>query len=136
MGIPYNENPELMAMKQDLADRKFRVQMIGLLVTGLLIAATIASIFLFPAAASAVAKAGAERALITGVLGLGAGITTLFTLKEVKRLEMDEKFIQSYMQGKNYWGEGFREEVAERGYGVGSPFPLGAPPPQSLTRDR
>ncbi|MFO0389623.1 MAG: phage holin family protein [Alphaproteobacteria bacterium] len=117
--IPYQENPELMAMKEDIAERKYRVQMTGLLVGGALIAAAIASVFFFPAAAGAIMNSGAGGAklLITGLLGVGAAITTMLTLKEVKRLEVDEKYVQSYMQGKNYWGEGYRKEVAEHGYG-------------------
>lgn len=116
--IPYQENPELMAMKEDIAERKYRVQMTGLLVGGALIAAAIASVFFFPAAAGAIMNSGTGGAklLITAVLGIGAAITTMLTLKEVKRLEVDEKYVQSYMQGKNYWGE-YRKEVAEHGYG-------------------
>lgn len=131
--IPYQENPELMAMKEDIAERKYRVQMTGLLVGGALIAAAIASVFSFPAAAGAIMNSGAGGAklLITAVLGIGAAITTMLTLKEVKRLEVDEKYVQSYMQGKNYWGE-YRKEVAEHGYG-GVQTPQGLPTRQSET---
>ncbi len=130
--IPYQENQELMAMKEDIAERKYRVQMTGLLVGGVLIAAAIASVFFFPAAAGAIMNSGAGGAklLITGLLGVGAAITTMLTLKEVKRLEVDEKYVQSYMQGKNYWGEGYRKEVAEHGYG-GVQAPQGLPTRQN-----
>lgn len=108
-----------MAMKEDIAERKYRVQMTGLLVGGALIAAALATAFFFPAAASAAMAGGAGGAklIMSGLLAVGAAITTMLTLKEVKRLEVDEKYVQSYMQGKNYWGAGYREEVAEHGYG-------------------
>ena len=137
--IPYKSNEELMAMKEDIADRKFKVRMIGVLVTSALVVGAIAAAFFLPGAASAVAGAGSGgvNAVLSLVMGAGAGITSLLTMKEVKRLEMDEKYIQTYMQGKNYWGEGYREEVAEKGYSMsGSPFPKGAPPPPQQQRDR
>lgn len=124
--IPYYSNEELVEMKQDIADRKFRVRMIGALVVGALIAAAIATLFFVPGAASTLFSAGPEvgKLVMSGILAVGAGITSLFTMKELKRLEMDEKYLQTYMQGKNYWGEGYRKEVAEHGYSLQSPqFP-------------
>lgn len=118
-------------MKEDIAERKFRVQMTGLLVGAALITAAIASMFFFPAAVGQIMNAsGGARLVTTALLGVGAAITTMLTLKEVKRLEVDEKYVQSYMQGKNYWGEGYREEVAERGFG-GVQAPRGLPSRQN-----
>lgn len=132
-GLPYQQNEELMAMKEDIADRKFRVKMIGMAVTGLLLVGALATAFMVPAAAGLLGS-GLGKLL----LPLAAAVTSFVTLKEVKRLEMDEKYLQTYMQAKNHWGEGYREEVAEKGYGFGrSPsFPEGAPPPPELERER
>lgn len=129
---PYNTNPELVAMKNDIANRKFRVQLIGMGVTAVLAIGALAAFFLIPGAGAAVGAMGGASAT-KAVLGLGmaaAGtVTSLVTMKEMKKLEMDEQFLQSYMQGKNYWGEGYREEVAEHGYALKAPAFPGAPPP-------
>ncbi len=130
---PYNANPELVAMKNDIANRKFRVQLIGMAVTGALVVGALATLFFVPGAIGAVGTAGGAsmaKLLVVGSMGVASTVTSLITMKEVKKLEMDEKYLQSYMSGKNYWGEGYREEVAEHGYAITSPTFQGAPPPQ------
>jgi len=117
---PYNA-PQLAAMKQDIADRSFRVRMIGMAITALFAVAGIAAMFLLPGGA------GMAKPILYGALALGGGITTLITMKEAKKLEMDESYLQSYMQGKNYWGAGYRQEVAEHGYAGPSPLMSGPP---------
>lgn len=112
--LPYKSNAELVAMKEDLANRKFRVELIGMAVTAAFGIAAIASMFMFPALA---AEGG--KGMLTLAMWGASGVTSLITLKEVKKLEMDEEFISSYMKAKNHWGEGYREEVAEKGYGFG-----------------
>lgn len=114
-----------MAMKEDIANRAFRIRMTGMIITAALAVAAIATAFLLPAG---VLSAGMAKPLITGVLALAGAITTLVTMKEVKRLEIDEQYLQSYMEGKNYWGAGYRQEVAERGYSGPSPIMAGMPP--------
>ena len=54
-----------------------------------------------------------------GMVGLMAGgsLSEALTLKDRKKLEIDEAMVNSYMSGKNYWGAGYREEVADHGYG-------------------
>lgn len=129
---PYNANSELVAMKEDIANRKFRIQLIGMAVTAVFMGAAIATLFFAPAATAgalgALGAGGAKAALGIGMAAVG-GITSLITMKELKKLELDEKFLQSYMSGKNYWGEGYREEVLEHGYSIQSPALSGAPLP-------
>jgi hypothetical protein len=124
---PYNA-PQLLAMKQDIADRSFRIKMTGMLITGLFIAAGVAAMFLLPGSSLALAKP-----LIYGAMAVGGAVTTVVTMREAKKLEIDEHYIQSYMQGKNYWGEGYRKEVAEHGYS-GPPLTMQGPPMRSHQR--
>jgi hypothetical protein len=127
--IPYNANPELLAMKDDLADRKLRIKLIGMAVTGLFAVAAVASMFFLPVLLPELATtvAPAAKLVLSGGLAAASWVTSLITTKEVKKLEVDEQYIASYMQGKNYWGEGYREEVLEHGYNLQPPFLTGAP---------
>jgi len=128
---PYNVNPELTSMKNDIADRKFRIRMIGMAVATVFALTALAAVVAVPVLLPEIAATALPLAkfVLAGGLGLASAATTLFTMKEVKKLEIDEKFLQSYMQGKNYWGEGYREEVAEHGYSIQAPHFQGAPPP-------
>ena len=128
---PYNANPELVAMKDDFADRKFRVKLIGMAITAAFAVAAAATLFALPVLAPqmAVGMLPMAKLLIGCSMAAASWLTSMITMKEVKKLEIDEKFITSYMQGKNYWGEGYREEVAEHGYALQSPTFQGAPPP-------
>lgn len=126
--IPYNANPELVAMKQDLADRKFKIKMKGFMIVAALVAVgVIAAVGLASMGALPAIGGEAGKWLIQGAIGIGSTVVTLSTMKEVERLEMDEQYIESYMQGKNYWGEGYRKEVLEHGY-EGPQVPFNAPP--------
>lgn len=125
--IPYNTQ-ELMAMKEDLANRKFRVKLIGTAITIALGAAAIGAFFFVPGAQNVALSSGGHH-LFGALMTAGTAITSFITLKEVKKLEMDEQYIQSYMQGKNYWGAGYRQEVAEHGLNLQAPSFHGAPPP-------
>jgi hypothetical protein len=46
----------------------------------------------------------------------GGGIASILTYKATKKLQIDEEYLESHMQGKNWWS-GYRKEVAEQGYG-------------------
>jgi len=125
---PYNANPELVAMKEDLAQRKLNVKIkgiligAGLVVGGLALAASLP--FLLPSlmtTATMEAFLPLAKPLVYAAMAGGSAIVGLATMKEIKKLEIDEQYIQSYMSGKNYWGEGYREEVAERGYSMAAP---------------
>jgi len=100
----FNQNPDLQAMKQDIADRSFRIKMKGMLITGAFAAVAIGALFLFPLAL------GAATPVVGLLAAAGSGIAGLLTLKETKKLQIDEEFLQTRMQGKNWWG-GYREEV-------------------------
>lgn len=50
----------------------------------------------------------------------------LSAMKEQTKLKLDEEMVQS----KNYWGEGYREEVAEHGYSLQASSFHSAPPPK------
>jgi len=131
------QQEELLAMKEDIANRKFNVRLKGMIITGLFAAGAIAAAFLIPGGSEAAELLGG-RGLLGLALAGGGAITTLATLKEIKKLELDEEYLKSYMQGKNYWGEGYREEVAEKGYGFGNnpqPFMAGAAPPQNTSKN-
>ena len=124
---PYNA-PQLMAMKNDIANRSFRIKMTGMIITALFAAAAVATIFFLPPGSFELIKP-----LLSVALGLGGAVTTMVTMREAKKLEIDEQYIQSYMQGKNYWGEGYRKEVAEHGY-AGPALTMQGPP--MATRDK
>jgi len=109
----YNTNPQLTNMREDVANRGFNIKVKGWLITGAtaLLGLGIGALFL---------TAVGPMALIAGAgLGLMAGgtVAEIATMKDRKKLAIDEEMVGSYMQGKNYWGEGYRKEVAEYGYG-------------------
>lgn len=108
---PFNQNAEMAAMKQNIADRAFNLKVKGMLITGALMLGAFALMFLAPT------LLGAATPLVGLALTAGSGIAGLITLKESKKLAMDEQYLQTYMQGKNHWGEGYREEVLEKGWG-------------------
>jgi hypothetical protein len=112
---PFNKNAEMARMRDDVANRKFNIKIKGMLITGALMLGGFALLAVAPA------LLGAATPLI-GVALMGASaIAGLFTLKETKKLEVDEQYLQGYMQGKTHWGEGYRKEVAEHGYSLGGP---------------
>lgn len=109
---PYNANPELSAMKEDIASRNYNLRIKHMLILGASLAGGIAL------GALLVPTIGAMGVVSGGILGFLAGgkISEMMTLKERTKLQIDEEMTQSYMSGKNYWGEGYRKEVAEHGY--------------------
>ncbi len=111
--IRYNANPELTKMREDVADRGYNLRMKGYIITGVsaLIGIGLGALFL--------TAVGPMALLAGGALGLMAGgpIAEMVTMKDRKKLEIDEDMVNSYMTGKNHWGAGYREEVAEHGYG-------------------
>ena len=131
---PFDADPQMAAMKQDIADRSFNIQLKGYLISGALAIAAVAVFFLVPEAALAMGSMG--PLLFAGVFAAGSGLAAMMTLKETEKLKIDEEFLKSRIQGKNYWGSGYREEVAEHGYaGPQAPFQNG-PPPQNKTLSR
>jgi len=107
------QNPELVAMKENLADRKFNLKIKGMLISGALMAAGIGLMLFAPG------LLGAATPLI-GLLGMAGGaIAGLFTMKEAQKLETDEQYLNTYMAGKNNWGKGLRDEVLAQGYSLG-----------------
>ncbi|MFO0389622.1 MAG: hypothetical protein ACK502_07905 [Alphaproteobacteria bacterium] len=138
---PYNQNEELVAMKQDIADRSYNIQVKKWMIGGLAIAGgvllgTLAlPLVPFLAAAKGVVGMGA---IMGGALGFMAGgvAADMATMKDREKLKIDQSMVDSYMSGKNYWGEGYREEVAERGYSLSGPGMVGAaPPPRGRGRE-
>ena len=121
---PYNANPELSKMKQDISDRQYKLMIKSIVITGAvaLIGAALGAMFL-PVVLPFLAEAGTFgliwSALAGGMVGMmgGGAVATMVTMKDQKKLAIDEEMLQSYMQGKNYWGSGYRQEVAEYGYG-------------------
>lgn len=118
---PYN-TPQLMAMKEDIANRAFKIKITGMIVTSLFVVAAVAAMFFMPGLAAAGGKS-----ILTMGMAAGGAVTGMITMREAKKLEIDENYIQSYMQGKNYWGAGYRQEVAEHGYG-GPSLTMQGPP--------
>ena len=134
MNAPYNANEELVAMKHDIADRNYKLKIKEMLITGAMVVGGVALGALALPAIPALAGMGAVTgAMMGGALGLASGgaVASLATMKDREKLKIDESMVDSYMSGKNYWGEGYREEVAERGYSLSgtSAFPGAAPPP-------
>lgn len=115
--MPYSDE-KLAEMKQDIADRTFAVKIKGMLITGAFIALAIGAGAIFPPAIAP---------LVMVASSLGGGLAALATLKETKKLQIDENILGNYISSKSYWGTGYREEVAERGYSLGGPVP-GFPP--------
>lgn len=130
-GSPYNANPELMAMKEDISKRRFGLTVKKMLIGGALVVAGIAAgMALLPAVAPTMFAGGTLfPAYFGGVVGMmvGGHIANLATMKESERLKIDEQYVNTYLQGKNHWGEGYREEVAEHGYSLAGPV-SGLPP--------
>lgn len=132
--VPYNTNPELSTMKEDIAQRNYQITMKEVLIGGAVIAAGVATGGLLGAAMMIGTEVIVIGAAVGGMAGLmgGAMIAGMSTMKERAKLKIDEDMVQSYTQGKNYWGEGYREEVAEHGYGgPQSPTFQGSPPPRN-----
>ena len=112
MNVPYNQNPELSTMKDDLSSRELRLKLKKAAIIGVTALAGFAvGAFFLPS----LLTAGLVGAMV-GV-ALGDKIADVMTLKDAAKLQIDNQMVQSYMSGKNYWGEGFREEVLEHGYG-------------------
>lgn len=132
---PYNA-PQLMAMKEDIANRALRIKMVGMAITTVFTVAAVALMFFAPAGL------GAGHHLFSLAMAAGGAVTSMVTMREAKKLEMDESYIQSYMRGKNFWGAGYRQEVAENGYsaaGLGlqaPPGPRGKPSTMECTNRR
>jgi len=124
----YNTNPELSKMKEDIADRNYNLQIKTWIISGItaLVGVGIGALFM--------GTIGPVGLLAGGALGLMAGgtIAEVMTMKDRKKLKIDEDMVDSYMGGKNYWGAGYREEVAEHGYG-GQQVPA---PRNNLGNDR
>lgn len=135
MNKPYDANEELVAMKQDIADRTYNISIKQMLipVIGAVVGGAI-GILLAPATAGA----SLMPALIGSAVGFfgGKAAADFATMKDREKLKIDQEMVDSYMQGKNYWGEGYREEVAEHGYSLGGPLPPSAPPPPSRDKGR
>jgi hypothetical protein len=134
---PYNQNEELVAMKHDIADRAYGIQVKSWIVGGLTIAAgAILGAMALPAVG--LVGSGLVGALMGGGLGFATGgiVADMATLKDREKLKIDQSMVDSYMSGKNYWGEGYREEVAEHGYSLSGPGMVGtAPPPRGRGRE-
>lgn len=120
---PYNANGELLDMKRDIADRSYKLTVkkffftaVGLIAGALLLPAVLPILGLG-------AITGIMPVIMGGALGAMAGgaVGEFLTMKERTKLKIDEDMTQSYMSGKNYWGEGYRKEVAEYGYGLSAP---------------
>ena len=110
----YNMNPELNKMREDVADRGYHLKIKSWIITGIsaLVGVGIGALFM-------TTPIGPMALLAGGAVGLMAGgpLAEALTMKDRKKLEIDEDMVNSYMSGKNYWGAGYREEVAEHGYG-------------------
>ena len=109
----YNTNPELSQMKEDIANRNYNLKIKTWVITGIttLVGVGIGALFM--------GTVGFPALIIGGGLGLmlGGTVGDVLTMKERKKLAIDEDMVNSYNTGKNYWGAGYREEVAEYGYG-------------------
>jgi hypothetical protein len=120
---PYNANPDLAKMREDISKRNQALLVktllivgIGLLLGGALGAALTPIVPFLGGFGSFGMILGTMAGGIVGG-GLGGMISQTMTVKERKQLQIDEEMLNSYMQGKNFWGSGYRQEVAEQGYG-------------------
>ena len=135
----YNANPDLVEMKEDIAKRSFRVTLKTMLITG---AAVAVGALLGMAVLPVLLPAMASSAVMAGYLGgaagllLGGHVATLATTKERQRLKIDEQYVESYNQGKNHWGSGYRQEVAEYGYSLAGPVSGLPPTAKNMAQDR
>lgn len=129
---PYNQNEELVAMKHDIADRAYGIQVKSWLMKGLTVGAGVLLGML------AAPTFGAAAVVIGGAVGLlGGGIVAdMATMKDREKLKIDQSMVDSYMSGKNYWKEGYVKEVAEHGYSLSGPAIAGAVMPPQRPRGR
>jgi hypothetical protein len=99
----FNQNPEMSAMREDVANRVFRLKIIEGVIK-------IAAIGLAIAAVATGIGSGIGAAFLPLALAAGAGIASFVTTKARKRLEIDEEFLESRMQGRNWWN-GYKMEI-------------------------
>ena len=117
MTSPFDVNPEVAAMKEDVAQRVFRLKTTETIITvAAVILGAIAAFTILPALAAGGGMTALGPAMLPLMLTLATGIGSYVTMKERKRLEIDQEFLQSRMQGRNWWG-GYRQEVMEQGHG-------------------
>jgi hypothetical protein len=119
---PFNANPQLVAMKEDIAQRGLRIKIVGGLISAIFF-----GLALFNAPA-------------LGVMGsllmlAGGGIASMITYKATKKLEIDQKFLETQMQGQNWWG-GYREQVMDRGGHQPASAPIHGLPVSSQQHER
>lgn len=127
---PFNANPEISAMKQNVADRIFKLKMVEGVINLAAVGLAIAGAFMVASSGGALAPA-----VVPIALAVGGGLASFVTMKARKKLEIDEEYLQSRMQGKNWWG-GYREEVAEQGYAQPSAPVLGGTPGRPQSRSK
>jgi hypothetical protein len=102
----FNQPADLEAMKDSVADRKFNIKLEKGLITAAGFAGGIGALVLTPVLGPLAPALGA--ASVAGAATLADFVTT----KQTEKLKIDQEFVESRMQGKNYWG-GYREEVAD-----------------------
>lgn len=130
---PFNANPELVAMRENVASRVLRLRVVEGVIN--LAAIALVAVALFSTGGAGLMSAGpAVPLMLAAVAGLGSFVT----MKARKRLEIDEEFLQSRMQGKNWWG-GYRQEVMSHGHGhdhsLQAPFPGMGDPSKGHSRE-
>ena len=115
---PFDLDPKVSAMKEDVAKRVFRLKTIeGIITLATMAVAAVAMFTFLPALATGGGLvAGIAKAAIPLALTAAGGLASYATMKERKRLEIDESYLQSRMSGRNNW-ESYREEVMEKGHG-------------------
>jgi hypothetical protein len=121
----FNAEQDMATMKQDIADRAFNIKLKGMVITGVFFAAALAL--------ALTGVAGAASPLLALAVGAGGAVAGLVTMKEAKKLEIDEEFLQTRMQGGNWW-KGYRREVMQHGGDTSSAPFVGNPNPRDLGR--
>lgn len=114
--LPFNNNAEYLAMKKDIADRSFNLKLKGGLITIGLLAVAAAALFLTPL------SFGVAAPYIGAIAAMASGVAGFATLKESENLKLDREYLETRIQGGNWWG-GYREQVLDRGgQNITTPF--------------
>lgn len=123
---------DVSAMKEDIAERTRNLEIKKWAVTGLLAGGGLLAAFLVPAGAGALAPLLAVGGII------GGGIANVLFAKEIKKLELDEQFLEANLRGevgRRYW-EHYQGQAAQPGTPTPpiSPGLQGVPSPTNDSR--
>lgn len=131
---PFEIDEQISAMKEDVASRTQSLKVKQMLVSGglfILGGAVLAGALFFGGPAASLPMA---QLLLGGGMVAGGAISNIVFAKEIKKLEMDEQFLEARLQGEvgnRYWQHYHQHGQANGQQASFDPGLQGAPPPSS-----